>query len=73
MESKNRLVLKHKKTGLYYGNNAALTKELWSAWRFYDMEYIIAWLSVANFAPKDPENYDIIQVEVTIEEVPFDV
>lgn len=73
MESKKRLILKHKTTGYYYGNDATLTKKLWDAWRFYDMDYIMNWLAIAHFAPKDSSQYEIVQVEMQIEELPNDV
>jgi hypothetical protein len=69
MESKIRYVLKHKETGLYYGYNAQPAKHLFSAWRFESEEYLKLWLEHANYRPKHPEEYELIAVKQTIEEV----
>lgn len=70
MLSKRRLILQHKKTGLYFsGSELEPTKDLWKARRFFDMEYLVMYLEVANFAPRDPSEYDVIEIELTITEV----
>lgn len=68
MLRKKRLVLRHKRTGYYFsGSELEPTKDIWQARRFYDMEYLVMYLEVANFAPRNPEEYDVLEVELTIQ------
>lgn len=68
MESRTRLVLKHKATGLYFSNMADHTKRLFDARRFYDTEQADAYLRTSMYAPENPKEYALIPVKQTIEE-----
>lgn len=71
MEMKYRKVLKHKRTGLYFGTTE-LTRNLFHAWRFTD-EKMEVWLKNSLYAPQDIEEYEVIDVQMMIQEVPQDV
>lgn len=73
MESKRRLVLKQKDTGLYWSHDADRTPKLLNAKTFYDIEYLMTWMDVAHFKPKDIETYEPVMVEISVKEVEEDV
>jgi len=66
MESKTKLVLRHKSTGLYFSYMADHTKELFHSWRFIDEHYLNLWFQTHSYAP-DPNEYEVLQVRLTIE------
>jgi len=66
METKNNLVLRHKKTGNYFSYMADHTNKLFQAWRFIDEHYLNIWFQTHSYAP-DPDEYEIIPVKLTIE------
>lgn len=69
LESKKRIVLKQKDTGLYWSNDADRTPKLMQAKTFHDIEYLLMWMDVAHFKPKDLETYEPVDVEITIREL----
>lgn len=73
MESKIRYVLKHKETGMYYSQKAERTRKLWEAWRFYDEDQAQVWVKTSHYRPEHPEEYELIAVKQTIEEVEVNV
>jgi hypothetical protein len=69
MEKQNAIVLRHKKTGLYYDRMDGHGKELWQARRFMNEEQLSIWLAVSIYRPDDADEYEPVQVELTIQEV----
>lgn len=68
MESKRRLVLKHT-SGLYWSMTAERTKRLFDAKRFVDEATARLWLDVSIYAPEQPEEYTLVEIIQTVEEV----
>lgn len=66
METKDSIILRHKETGLYFSRMADHTKQLWSAWRFPDQQYLEVWFENHSYAP-DPDEYEPVSVKLTIE------
>lgn len=69
MEKRRAIVLRHKRTGLYYDKMNGHGKELWQARRFINEEQLAAWLEVSIYRPEDPDEYEPVEVELTIQEV----
>lgn len=67
METKRRLVLKHK-DGYYWSQTADRTKKLFDAKRFMDEESADLWLKTSIYAPDYPEEYTLTEITMTIEE-----
>lgn len=70
MDVKRRLVLKHE-SGLYLSidpDSMPHTNRLSRARRFIDAEQISAFLQVSPYAPKNPGEYEIVQIKITYEE-----
>jgi hypothetical protein len=66
MEKRSAIVLKHKHTGLYYDKMAEHSKNLWTAWRFPDYDYLEIWLETHSYAPEHPGEYEPVEIELTI-------
>lgn len=67
METKRRLVLKHK-DGYYWSQTAERTKKLFEAKRFMDEESADLWIKTSIYAPDFPEEYTLVPVIQSIEE-----
>lgn len=65
MEKRSGIVLRHKKTGLYFNKHAEHGKELWQAWRFPDLGYLQIWFDAHSYAPNQGD-YEPIEIEQTI-------
>jgi hypothetical protein len=71
MDAKHRLALKHW-SGRYLSwsiDNFPLTPKLSQARRFLNTEQISAFLETSPYAPDNPEEYEIITIKITYEEV----
>lgn len=66
MDIKYNFVLRHKETGLYLNYMTKHSPDLWPAWRFLSKEQAEVWLRVAEHAPKFPDQYEPVEVEMTI-------
>lgn len=69
MEKRSAIVLRHKKTGLYYDKMNGHGKELWQARRFINKEQLAAFSEVSIYRPANPDEYEPVEVELTIQEV----
>lgn len=69
MEKRTALVLRHKRTGLFYDKMNGHNKELWQARRFMNEEQLAVWSEVSIYRPEDPDEYEPVEVELTIQEV----
>ncbi|CAM4100770.1 hypothetical protein L1N85_10875 [Paenibacillus alkaliterrae] len=69
MEKRTALVLRHKKTGLYYDKMNGHGKELWQARRFMNEEQLAVWSEASIYRPDDPDEYEPVVVEMSIQEV----
>lgn len=65
MEKRSNIVLRHKKTGLYFDRLAEHSSKLWMAWRFPDQDYLAIWLETHGYAP-NPDEYEPIEIVMTI-------
>ena len=76
MESKIRYILKHN-SGLYFSPEATdtrgLTRYLFAAKRFLNEEQVNVYLRESRYRPDNPEEFRLVQVKQTIEEVQEDV
>jgi hypothetical protein len=43
------------------------SKNLWTAWRFPDYDYLQIWFDTHSYAPEFPEDYEPVEVEMTIQ------
>lgn len=68
METKRRLVLKHK-DGYYWSQTAGKTTSLFDAKWFQDQETCDLWLQVSCYAPENADEYRLVEAIQTIEEV----
>lgn len=69
MGKRSAIVLRHIKTGLYYDKMDGLNKDLWQARRFVNVEQLAVWLKISIYRPEDPDEYEPVEVELTIQEV----
>lgn len=70
METKYRLALKHH-DGLHLSwsvNNFPLTPKISEARRFYNAEEINHFLSDSSYRPDEPENYEIVEMQIDYKE-----
>lgn len=66
MEKRSNIVLRDKKSGLYFGRMGDRTTKLWLAWRFPDAQYLEVWLDAHSYAPDNPDDFEPIEIEMTI-------
>lgn len=66
MEKRSNIVLRHKQSGLFFDRMAEHSSKLWTAWRFPDQAYLAIWLETHSYAPEQPDEYEPIEIEMTI-------
>lgn len=75
METKHRLVLKHE-SGLYLSASVdefPHTKQIARARRFLNAEQVAAFIQTSTYAPEVPDEYEIVEIEISYKERESDV
>ncbi|MVP00384.1 hypothetical protein [Paenibacillus lutrae] len=68
MRSKTRCVIQRKGTDAYLNRRGdGLTGDLFAAIRFPSLEECSEWLLNCIYAPEDTENYECVEVEISIQ------
>lgn len=74
-ETKYRLALKHN-DGLYLSwsvNNFPLTPKISEARRFYNIDELNHFMAEAVYKPDNPEDYEIVEIQIDYKERETDV